>query len=515
MKSISLKNKIYSGSNNKQSLYDLEVPKNWNNKLVIFIHGYMGFKDWGCWNLVSDFFTEKGYGFLKYNVSHNGCSTTDPTNFVDLEDFAFNTYSKELEDFNAIIELAQDTFEETPTIYIIGHSRGGGIALLQSQNIQVAKICSWAGISTIYKRFPKGAELEAWKENKYRYTKNGRTGQNMPHHYEQYLDYITHKDRLNIESYCRRSKKPTMIIHGADDQSVSIDEGRELANWLDVDLRVIPKTAHTFDSSHPWKTEAIPLALQTVCEQTLLFFNSEFNTEEGEKLSLLSDLIKLAQSDNKIRDNEFHFLHSIARQLGVSTDDFKSLFEKYIEFQPPQLEADRIVQFQRLILLMNVDQDTDSAEIDYIKNIGIRMGLHPSATQEVLRVMNVIKDLKIEGTFHFRKGYYYFRNIDGRILFGGGRNLDIEGETTSEMENTSRIIDALKSILDEVILPGQNYQVEYEWAGIMGVGSDKKPIIKKIKDGVFCGVRLGGMGVAIGSLVGKELADIIKNDAAD
>lgn len=388
MKSISLKNNIYSGSNNKQSLYDLDVPKNWNKKLVIFIHGYMGFKDWGCWNLVSDYFVEKGYGFLKYNASHNGCSTTDPSNFVDLEQFAFNNYSKELEDFDSILNAVKDVFEEVPTIYIIGHSRGGGIALLQSQNKKVSKICSWAGISNIHKRFPKGKELEAWKENKYRYTKNGRTGQNMPHHYDQYLDYKANKDRLNIESYCRRSEKPTLIIHGADDQSVSIDEGRELSKWLDVDLHVIPDTAHTFDSSHPWKTGEMPLPLKVVCEQTVLFFDSEFNTASGEKLSMLSDLIKLAKSDNEIKDNEFQFLHSIARQLGVTTDDFKSLFEKYIEFQPPQLEADRIVQFQRLILLMNIDHDTDPAEIDYIKNIGIRMGLHPSATQEVLRVMN-------------------------------------------------------------------------------------------------------------------------------
>lgn len=110
--------------------------------------------------------------------------------------------------------------------------------------------------------------------------------------------------------------------------------------------------------------------------------------EKNERLSLIVELIKMAKSDNSIRDIEFEFLLTIATQMGVTKDEFKELFEAYIEFNPPKLEFDRIVQFQRLVLLMNVDLHIDEDEILYIKDLGMRMGLHPMATNEVLKVMN-------------------------------------------------------------------------------------------------------------------------------
>ena len=120
-----------------------------------------------------------------------------------------------------------------------------------------------------------------------------------------------------------------------------------------------------------------------------------------------------------------------------------------------------------------------------------------------------IPNLDIKGTFHLDKGYYYFRNIDNRILLGGGRNLDFEGETTTDLSQTEKIQNKLEALLKNVILPNQDFQIAHRWSGIMGVGSHKKPIISQLSENVYCGVRLGGMGVAIGSLVGKELAELI------
>ena len=121
-----------------------------------------------------------------------------------------------------------------------------------------------------------------------------------------------------------------------------------------------------------------------------------------------------------------------------------------------------------------------------------------------------IENLQIKGTFHLDKGYYYFRNIDDRILFGGGRNLDFKTEETAEFGQTAIIQNELDKILKETILPNTPFEIAHRWSGIMGVGSQKKAIVKQHSDNVFCGVRLGGMGVAIGSLVGKELAELIK-----
>ena len=120
-----------------------------------------------------------------------------------------------------------------------------------------------------------------------------------------------------------------------------------------------------------------------------------------------------------------------------------------------------------------------------------------------------IKNLDIKGTFHLDKGYYYFRNIEDRILLGGGRNLDFEGETTTELGQTTLIQNKLEQLLKEVILPNTEYKIAHRWSGIMGLGSTKNPIVEQLSENVFCGVRLGGMGVAIGSLIGQELADLV------
>ena len=120
-----------------------------------------------------------------------------------------------------------------------------------------------------------------------------------------------------------------------------------------------------------------------------------------------------------------------------------------------------------------------------------------------------IKNLDIKGTFHLDKGYYYFRNIGDRILFGGGRNLDFEGETTTAFGETEIIQNRLEQLLKEVILPNHEFEIAHRWSGIMGMGSSKNPIVEQLSEHVYCGVRLGGMGVAIGSLIGKELAALV------
>ncbi len=119
-----------------------------------------------------------------------------------------------------------------------------------------------------------------------------------------------------------------------------------------------------------------------------------------------------------------------------------------------------------------------------------------------------IPNLKVKGSFHMNEGFYYFRNIDNRILLGGGRNLDFETETTANFGLTRLVQTNLESTLKEVILPGMSFTVDRRWSGIMGIGNQKRPIVKPISNKVSCGIRLGGMGIAIGSLIGKELASI-------
>ncbi len=133
--------------------------------------------------------------------------------------------------------------------------------------------------------------------------------------------------------------------------------------------------------------------------------------------------------------------------------------------------------------------------------------IKPARAQVI--ITKPIKDLPIKGTFHLDEGYYYFRNINDRLLLGGGRNLDFNTEETTTFGQTELIQNQLKKLLEEVILPNTPFEIEQHWSGIMGMGDQKRPVVKQISEQVFCGVRLGGMGIAIGSLVGKELADLV------
>jgi gamma-glutamylputrescine oxidase len=123
-------------------------------------------------------------------------------------------------------------------------------------------------------------------------------------------------------------------------------------------------------------------------------------------------------------------------------------------------------------------------------------------------VTKPIPGLKLKGTYHFNEGYYYFRNIDGRVLFGGGRNLDFKAEETWAFGQTEAVKNSLISYLKEVILPDQHFEIDYWWSGIMGFGDDISPIVKQVEPNIFCAVRCNGMGVAMGSLVGEEVAEL-------
>lgn len=137
----------------------------------------------------------------------------------------------------------------------------------------------------------------------------------------------------------------------------------------------------------------------------------------------------------------------------------------------------------------------------------ISVGVKPARAQVL--ITKPIKNLHIRGTFHLDRGYYYFRNIDGRVLLGGGRHLDFKGEETTEMAQTELIQNKLESLLRSTILPQMPFEIDHQWSGIMGIGNTKSPIVKQLSPNVFCGVRLGGMGIAIGSDVGRELADLV------
>lgn len=135
------------------------------------------------------------------------------------------------------------------------------------------------------------------------------------------------------------------------------------------------------------------------------------------------------------------------------------------------------------------------------------LDVQPARAQVV--ITQPIPNLHLRGTFHGEQGYLYFRNVGDRILLGGGRNLDLTGEATTDFAVTETIQTYLQNLLRTVILPDTPVAIERTWCGIMGIGTHKVPIIRQCSPHLYCAVRMGGMGVAIGTLVGEEAVAII------
>ncbi|WP_412466754.1 NAD(P)/FAD-dependent oxidoreductase [Pedobacter sp. KLB.chiD] len=154
---------------------------------------------------------------------------------------------------------------------------------------------------------------------------------------------------------------------------------------------------------------------------------------------------------------------------------------------------------KRLILTTNA----------FVKGLYPEVDISPGRGQVL--ITKPIKDLKIAGTFHYDKGYYYFRNIHNRILLGGGRNIDFKAEETAIFGQTEPVQSALEHLLKEVILPAIPYEIDYRWSGIMAFGKTLEPFIEEIRPNVFCATRCNGMGIAIGSQTGEDVADLLLN----
>lgn len=142
----------------------------------------------------------------------------------------------------------------------------------------------------------------------------------------------------------------------------------------------------------------------------------------------------------------------------------------------------------------------------FSKTLLPELDIEPARAQVL--ITEPMDHLSIRGTFHVEGGFYYFRNIDNRILLGGGRNLDLQRENTAEFGQTELIMNRLRQMLREQILPNQSVKIERTWSGIMGVGRDKQPIVQRLSPHITCGIKMGGMGIAIGTQIGIELAEL-------
>jgi pimeloyl-ACP methyl ester carboxylesterase len=278
---LTTKSFIIKVSLKKEILLDVTFNNNSLKKqLIIFSHGFKGFKDWGPFNTMAKSFANENFFFLKFNFSHNGTSVDDPCNFIDLESFGNNNFSLELDDLNLVIDwiINNDSFTNEININkinLLGHSRGGAISILKAaEDNRIKKIISWASPSDFTNRLDN-SKISLWKEKGVAYVFNSRTNQNMPMYYQFYEDCIKNSKRIDIKIATKNLSIPHLVVHGTDDPTVSIIDAHDFKKWnLKTEIFEIKDANHVFGIMHPYSLDKYPKHFQITLDKTFEFLKA-------------------------------------------------------------------------------------------------------------------------------------------------------------------------------------------------------------------------------------------------
>lgn len=272
-------NVVLQGLHGRAFLADIAYKQDRLKKpVVIFSHGYAGFKDWGPFNAVAHALAEMGLVVVKFNFSHNGTTVDDAYNFVDLDAFGNDNFTIELDDLKVVIDwVCSDDFPaydeaNAKHLNLLGHSRGGGISILKArEDVRVKKLCTWNSVNE-FGKFWTAERFEEIKREGVIYIPNGRTKQQMPIKWQMYENYFEYKDRLYIPDAVKELQKPFLIVHGKEDETVPVAYAIEMHNWNPAAQLLLTKGGHTFGGKHPWTDDELPDDLKQVVERTGQFF---------------------------------------------------------------------------------------------------------------------------------------------------------------------------------------------------------------------------------------------------
>jgi len=242
--------------------------------LLVFVHGFKGFKDWGCFPYMLDKFAENNIFAVSFNFSYNGVGekVNELSEFIRLDLFAKNTFSRELDDLGSVLDFLEENRQRYnynfENLSLAGHSRGGGIAILKTaEDIRIKNLITLASVSE-FDRYTKERKKE-WKERGYIQVLNTRTKQYMRMNYTLIEDLKNNRERLDIKKAVSKIGVPYLIIHGEEDMAVDYSEAVELhllSNKSLTKLELIANTGHTFGAVHPFNgtTEALEKVIDLI-----------------------------------------------------------------------------------------------------------------------------------------------------------------------------------------------------------------------------------------------------------
>ncbi|HEX2834789.1 MAG TPA: alpha/beta fold hydrolase [Thermoanaerobaculia bacterium] len=248
---------------------NLDVPER-PRALVVVIHGFKGFKDWGFFPWLAQRLTGHRFAVCRFNMSRGGIGD-DPESFDRLDLFADDTYSQQLDDLRTVVAFAQSELPQLPVV-LLGHSRGGGIAILGAAAVpRLRGVVAWSPISSV-DRWDEAMKRE-WRERGFLDNVNTRTKQNMRMSTRILDDYDAHASRLNVLAAAAALPMPLFVVHGGRDESVSPDEGRLLAARApEASIAILHRASHTYNAIHP--LIHVPFELELAAELSARFIEA-------------------------------------------------------------------------------------------------------------------------------------------------------------------------------------------------------------------------------------------------
>ncbi|HNR49756.1 MAG TPA: dienelactone hydrolase family protein [Bacteroidia bacterium] len=274
-----IRNIIIPGRHNKPVIADLYYTDTSHPlPVVLFAHGFKGFKDWGTFPLVAEAFAKAGFAFIKFNFSYNGTTAQSPDEFADMDAFGNNNFTKELDDLQTLLEWLshfnlQKQIFDLSDVSLAGHSRGGAIAIIKaSEDSRIKRIATWAS-PIDFSKYISPEQLSVWKQSGVIYVENSRTLQQMPLYYQLAEDVMSNPDRINIEKAAKKIHIPHIIIHGTDDETVNFADALILHSWnKKADFVAIDHANHSFGAQHPYTSPVLTPHYRQVVDATISFF---------------------------------------------------------------------------------------------------------------------------------------------------------------------------------------------------------------------------------------------------
>jgi alpha-beta hydrolase superfamily lysophospholipase len=262
-------------------LCDVYFPEEKAKGVVVFVHGFKGFKDWGHWEAIAHAFVGHGYVFVKFNLSHNGTTLEAPLDFNDLEAFGHNNYSLEWQDIDTVLNWVQNDQETWPAlqehepVFLIGHSRGGAISLVKAMDDdRISAVIGWASVDGLDYAWRAPGFIKEWEKNGKYEVENGRTKQIMPLYYQLHEDFQAHADQFDIDRRLPNYHKPILLIHGTEDPAIPHSAAEHLQSLAPKgEIHLIEGADHVFGGRHPFEGTELPIHTKELVETSLNFID--------------------------------------------------------------------------------------------------------------------------------------------------------------------------------------------------------------------------------------------------